>query len=115
MQNLKTGCLIAFSCESGAILAKRPAEDRLNLRHFGFLLGLAYQIQDDILDIEGSQSSLGKPIGMDANKRSLVALLGVKESKKYLLELQEEMFQLIHPYNQPIFNDLITWTARRKA
>jgi len=48
MQNLKTGCLIAFSCESGAILAERPSEDRLKLRHFGFLLGLAYQIQDDI-------------------------------------------------------------------
>lgn len=115
MQNLKTGCLIAFSCESGAILGQAPAEDRQKLRHFGFLLGLAYQIQDDLLDIEGNATSLGKPIGMDADKRSLVVLLGVKESKSYLRSLQDEIFQLIRPYQQPLFDEITTWVTTRRA
>lgn len=115
MQNLKTGCLIAFSCESGAILGEAPLDDRQRLRHFGFLLGLAYQIQDDLLDIEGNATSLGKPIGMDSDKRSLVVLLGARESKRYLRSLEDEMSQLMRPYQQPLFNEIITWVTARKA
>jgi farnesyl diphosphate synthase len=115
MQNLKTGCLIAFSCEAGAILAEAPAEDRQHLRQFGFLLGLAYQVQDDLLDIEGNAQDLGKPVGIDGDKRSLVALLGIEESKNYLRSLQEELSQLIRPYQQPLFDGIIAWVTTRKA
>lgn len=115
MQDLKTGCLIAFSCEAGAILAQAPVEDQQRLRQFGFLLGLAYQIQDDLLDIEGNASSLGKPTGMDADKRSLVVLLGADESKRYLRILQDDMTRLIRPYHQPLFDEMITWVTTRKA
>ena len=114
MQNLKTGRLIAFSCEAGAILAQAPLPDHQRLRQFGFLLGLAYQVQDDLLDIEGNRETLGKPVGMDGDKRSLVALLGVKESKNYLHTLQQEMFQLIRFYKQPCFDEIITWVTTRK-
>ncbi|MGV8948279.1 MAG: polyprenyl synthetase family protein [Candidatus Paracaedibacter sp.] len=113
MQNLKTGCLIAFSCEAGAILAQAPLSDHQRLRQFGFLLGLAYQVQDDLLDIEGNIEDLGKPVGMDGDKRSLVALLGVEGSKNYLRKLQEEMFQLIFPYQQPFFDEIINWVTIR--
>lgn len=114
MQNLKTGCLIALSCEAGAILAEASADDRTRLRQFGFLFGLAYQIQDDLLDIEGNVKDLGKPIGMDKEKRSLVALLGVEESKRYLRSLQGDMAQLMYSYQHPLFDEIITWvTARR--
>ena len=61
MQNLKTGCLIAFSCEAGAILAQASEKDRSTLRQFGFLLGLAYQIQDDLLDIEARRPASASP------------------------------------------------------
>jgi farnesyl diphosphate synthase len=115
MQNLKTGCLMAFSCEAGVILAQRPQEDRQRFRHFGFLFGLVYQIHDDLLDIEGSAQDLGKPVGMDTHKRSLVALLGHFESKQYLASLQEEMFYLVAPYAQPLFEDLIAWATTRKG
>jgi farnesyl diphosphate synthase len=115
MQHLKTGCLIAFSCEAGAILAQAPTEDQQRLRQFGFSLGLAYQIQDDLLDIEGNASNLGKPTGMDADKRSLVVLLGIDESKRYLHVLQDDMSQLIRPYHQPLFDEMITWVTTRKA
>ena len=111
MQNLKTGCLFAFSCEAGAILAQRPIDDRQLLRQFGFLWGLAYQIRDDLLDIEGDSAVLGKPTGMDGDKRSLVAFLGVKESRHYLTSLQEEMTRLIKPYQQPLFDEFIAWIA----
>lgn len=113
MQNLKTGCLIAFSCESGAILGETPNEERARLRRFGFLLGLAYQIQDDLLDVEGTAERLGKPVGMDANKRSLVALLGVKESKCYLQSLQREMTELTRSYKETLFDDIATWATTR--
>lgn len=115
MQNLKTGCLIAFSCESGAILAQASLEERKLLRQFGLLLGLAYQIQDDLLDIEGNAKSLGKPIGMDEDKRSLVVLLGVQKCKEYLKSLKEEMSLLIRDYRQPIFHELINWVTTRQV
>jgi len=115
MQNLKTGCLMAFSCEAGAILKAAPREDRQRFRHFGFLFGLAYQIRDDLLDSEGNAQDLGKPVGMDANKRSLVALLGHSESKRYLASLQEQMSRLIAPYAQPLFENLIAWATTRKG
>ncbi len=115
MQNLKTGCLIAFSCEAGAILAEAPLEDRERLRRFGFLLGLAYQIQDDLLDIEGNATELGKPIGMDGEKRSLVALLGPVESKRSLRTLQDDMFHLMRPYRQPLFEEIIAWVTTRRG
>jgi len=115
MQNLKTGCLIAFSCEAGAILGHASTQDQDSLRDFGFLLGLAYQIQDDLLDIEGSATSLGKPTGMDGDKRSLVVLLGVEESRRYLYTLQDEMLKLIAPYQEPLFNEIIDWVTSRKV
>jgi farnesyl diphosphate synthase len=115
MQNLKTGCLIAFSCEAAAILAEAPTDKRHLLRQFGFLLGLAYQIQDDLLDIEGNAEDLGKPVGLDADKRSLVVLLGVEESKRYLENLQDQMTHLIHPFAEPLFGDIITWVATRTS
>lgn len=115
MQNLKTGCLIAFSCESGAILGQASPEECQRLRDFGFLLGLAYQIQDDLLDIEGDAANLGKPVGMDASKRSLVAFLGAQESKRYLHALQEELSRLISAYKRPLFEEIITWAATRQA
>lgn len=115
MQNLKTGCLFAFSCEAGAILGQASLEECQRLRQFGFLLGLAYQIQDDLLDIEGNAQDLGKPTGMDSDKRSLVALLGIIESKRYLSTLQDEMSRLIAPYQQPLFDEITTWVATRTA
>lgn len=113
MQNLKTGCLIAFSCEAGAILAEAPLQDRQHLRQFGFLLGLAYQIQDDLLDSEGNAKDLGKPVGMDGDKRSLVVLLGIEDSKRYLRSLQDELSRLVNSYQQPLFDEMITWVTTR--
>ena len=83
LQRMKTGALIAFSCESGAILAKAPHELRTALRGYAHDLGLAFQIADDLLDVEGSAAETGKPVGADiaAGKATFVSILGVPRAR----------------------------------
>jgi farnesyl diphosphate synthase len=83
LQRMKTGALIAFSCEAGAILAKAPAEPRTALRGYAHDLGLAFQIADDLLDVEGSAEETGKPVGADAaaGKATFVSILGVERAR----------------------------------
>jgi farnesyl diphosphate synthase len=83
LQRLKTGALIAFACESGAILAKASSELRLALRGYAHDLGLAFQIADDLLDVEGSAAETGKPVGADAaaGKATFVSILGAERAR----------------------------------
>ncbi|HXO91775.1 MAG TPA: farnesyl diphosphate synthase [Stellaceae bacterium] len=83
LQRMKTGALIAFSCEAGAILAKVPSEPRSALRGYAHDLGLAFQIADDLLDVEGSEVETGKPVGADAvaGKATFVSILGVARAR----------------------------------
>ena len=83
LQRMKTGALIAFSCEAGAILAKAPSELRTALRGYAHDLGLAFQIADDLLDVEGSAAETGKPVGADAaaGKATFVSILGVARAR----------------------------------
>jgi farnesyl diphosphate synthase len=83
LQRMKTGALIAFSCEAGAILAKAPSELRMALRGYAHDLGLAYQIADDLLDVEGSAAEIGKPVGADAmaGKATFVSILGAERAR----------------------------------
>jgi farnesyl diphosphate synthase len=83
LQRMKTGALIAFACEAGAILARAPHEVRLALRGYAHDLGLAFQIADDLLDVEGSAEETGKPVGADAaaGKATFVSILGVERAR----------------------------------
>jgi farnesyl diphosphate synthase len=83
LQRLKTGALIAFSCEAGAILGKAGREQRHALRGYAHDLGLAFQIADDLLDIEGSAAETGKPVGSDAaaGKATFVTILGLERAR----------------------------------
>jgi farnesyl diphosphate synthase len=83
LQRMKTGALIAFACEAGAILAKAPAELRTALRGYAHDLGLAFQIADDLLDVEGVAAETGKPVGADAasGKATFVSILGVERAR----------------------------------
>jgi farnesyl diphosphate synthase len=83
LQRMKTGALIAFSCEAGAILATAASRQRTALRGFAHDLGLAFQIADDLLDVEGSAAETGKPVGADAaaGKATFVSILGVERAR----------------------------------
>jgi farnesyl diphosphate synthase len=89
LQRLKTGALIAFSCEAGAILGKARIEQRLALRGYAHDLGLAFQIADDLLDIEGSAAETGKPVGSDAvaGKATFVTILGIERARAQAVHL----------------------------
>jgi farnesyl diphosphate synthase len=79
LQSLKTGALIGFASEAGAILAGASQDERRRLADYAADLGLAFQIADDLLDVEGSAAETGKAVGKDAarGKATFVSLLGV--------------------------------------
>ena len=83
LQALKTGRLIQFSAEAGAILGRAPLPQRHILAAFGRDLGAAFQIADDLLDAEGTTAETGKTTGKDAaaGKATLVAVLGVERAR----------------------------------
>lgn len=81
---LKTGELIRVSCELGCIAAGAGEKERNAARAYAAGIGLAFQIVDDILDVTGDESALGKPIGSDESndKQTYVSLLGIDKSKE---------------------------------
>jgi farnesyl diphosphate synthase len=83
MQQLKTGALIAFCAEAGAILARVPEDRRVGLRGYAHDLGLAFQIADDLLDVEGDAAVTGKAVGKDAaaGKATFVSLMGIAQAR----------------------------------
>jgi farnesyl diphosphate synthase len=90
LQRLKTGALIGFACEAGAILGGAAPAELQALRGYAADLGLAFQIQDDLLDVTGDAEVTGKDSGHDAaaGKATVVALLGVAESRHRLEALR---------------------------
>ena len=91
LQNMKTGCLIAASCRLGAILGDAGDRDCDALAAYGIAMGLAFQIADDVLDVESSAAVTGKATGKDAaaGKATFVSRLGLEGAKTYARELAE--------------------------
>lgn len=92
IQRMKTGALIRFSAEAGAILAGAAPEQRHALCAYGEALGAAFQIADDLLDAEGDAQATGKAVGKDAaaGKATFVTVLGVAGARARLAELNAE-------------------------
>lgn len=92
LQQLKTGALISFACTAGAILGHAPPAKTQALKAYAHDLGLAFQIADDILDIEGTTEQLGKAAGKDeaAGKATFVSLMGLEEAKIHASMLAEQ-------------------------
>ena len=116
LQKLKTGCLLRAACELGCAAAGATDEDTLTrARAYGEKLGLAFQIEDDILDIEGDAATLGKSIGKDAasEKSTFPSLLGLEECRELAAKLTEEAVNAVKPLNGHAFSS--NWHAARPA
>lgn len=92
LQRMKTGDLIAVSAEAGAILGKASDDARSALHAYAHDIGLAFQIADDLLDVEGDAATVGKATGKDAgaNKATFVSLLGVDKARQQAAMLSEQ-------------------------
>ncbi len=100
LQAMKTGALIRFSCEAGAILGRADPEGRRRIRRYGEIIGLAFQLADDLLDATATPEALGKATAKDQarGKATLVALYGVKETRARLANLVAEAEGLLAPF-----------------
>jgi farnesyl diphosphate synthase len=112
LQALKTGALIAASVEMGAILGHVPAEGRTHLRGYARDVGLAFQIVDDIMDVEGDAALAGKALGKDAaaGKATFVSLMGLDRAKQQAEMLVEQSISHLAGYGSEA--DLLRAIAR---
>tara|TARA_B100000965_G_scaffold152077_1_gene126424 strand:+ start:816 stop:1715 length:900 start_codon:yes stop_codon:yes gene_type:complete len=92
LQRMKTGELIAVSAEAGAILGKASEDARAALHAYAHDIGLAFQIADDLLDVEGDAATVGKATGKDAGagKATFVSLLGIEKARQQADMLSEQ-------------------------
>ncbi|MEZ5708428.1 MAG: polyprenyl synthetase family protein [Blastomonas sp.] len=112
LQQLKTGALIAASVEMGAILGHVPPEARTHLRGYARDIGLAFQIADDLLDVEGDEEKAGKALGKDAaaGKETFLSLLGVERAREQAHFLVEQSIDHLQDYGREA--DLLRALAR---
>ncbi len=99
---LKTGKLITASVESGAISVGADPKTIIKLRSYADQIGLAFQVADDILNIEGDPEIMGKSTGSDAqnDKMTFPAIIGLDESKKYAKQLVENAVEVISHFDE---------------
>lgn len=119
MQRMKTGKLMAFSCESGAILGKGGDMYRRALTSYAYDLGLAFQVTDDILDLEGDPRTTGKPANQDekAGKSTFVSTLGIEQAQQRANMLVEQAIRHLHVFQgrAKMLEELAYYVLRRRA
>jgi len=100
LQAMKTGALLRFGCQAGGILAEASAPQRKALERFGAAIGKAFQIADDLLDLEGDPALVGKSTGKDAEagKATMVSVLGPAGAKALLRQLVAEAEKALSPF-----------------
>lgn len=100
LQQLKTGALIGFCAEAGAILARASEDVRNSLRGYARDLGLAFQIADDLLDVEGDAAVTGKAVGKDAaaGKATFLSLIGIERARTQAQLLVDQAKAHLHGF-----------------
>jgi farnesyl diphosphate synthase len=119
LQAMKTGALIRYACEAGAIVAGAPPADRERLAEFGSAIGLAFQLADDLLDVTANAETMGKATGKDqaAGKATLVALHGVDWARRQLSGLVEQAHSMLEPYGEraAVLKSAANFIAERRS
>ncbi|GGB48244.1 (2E,6E)-farnesyl diphosphate synthase [Shewanella inventionis] len=118
LHNKKTGALISCAVEMALIAANAPAEQYLLMMQYAKTLGLAFQVQDDILDITSSTQELGKPQGSDeqSNKSTFPKLLGLPGAKACAEQLIQDALSALTklPYNSQLIADFARYIIERR-
>jgi len=112
LQQLKTGALITFCLEAGAIMGRVPPEGRSRLRGYARDVGLAFQIIDDLLDAEGEEAKTGKRVNKDkaAGKETFVSLLGADRARQQANLLVDQAVEFLQSFGHEA--DLLRAIAR---
>lgn len=119
LQSMKTGRLIEFSAEAGAILGRASSPQRQALARYGRELGAAFQIADDLIDTESSTAEMGKTAGKDsaAGKATLVAILGPTRAREQATRLAEQACRHLDPFGEraELLRALASYVVARRA
>jgi farnesyl diphosphate synthase len=119
LQSMKTGALIVFACEAGTILAGATAARRRALTDYGTALGLAFQLADDLLDVNGDAAIVGKAVAkdQDAGKGTLVRLIGVEAARERLALFQAMALDALAPFGAGagILAEAVAFVANRRS
>jgi len=119
LQAMKTGALLSFACRSGGILGEASEAERAALERYGSAVGRAFQIADDLLDVEGDPALVGKQTGKDAEagKATMVGILGTEGARSRLRVLVAEAASALAPFGDAaaILIDAARFVAERDA
>jgi farnesyl diphosphate synthase len=119
LQALKTGRLIQYSAESGAVLGRAPWQVRTQIAAYGRDLGAAFQIADDVLDAIGTAAQIGKTAGKDeaAGKATVVSILGIERAEAQARMLCEQSKAHLEHFGPEAdrLRSLATWVVSRKS
>ncbi len=119
MQRMKTGKLMAFACEAGAILGKASEQHRKALLNYAHDLGLAFQVTDDILDVEADPIATGKPANQDsqAGKSTFVSTMGKEQARQRAEMLVAQAKSHLHSFNGRaiLLEQLADYVLQRRA
>ena len=119
LQTMKTGALLRFGCLAGAILGEATPAQREALDRYGTVLGEAFQIADDLLDVEGDAATVGKATGKDAavGKGTFVSVLGLEPAKARLNTLVTEAEKALSAFGRDgdVLKMAARFVAERKA
>ncbi len=119
LQALKTGRLIQYSAEAGAILGRAGQRQRHQIAAFGRDLGAAFQIADDLLDVEGTTEETGKTAGKDAaaGKATMVAVLGQEMARAHADMLARQAAEHLDGFGEPaaLLRALAAFTVKRRS
>jgi len=109
LQQMKTGALIAFCLEAGAIMGRVPPEGRAHIRGYARDIGLAFQIADDLLDAEGDATLAGKALNKDAaaGKATFLSLLGVARARAQANAWMDWQLSVLGPAITPCFVGMV--------
>jgi farnesyl diphosphate synthase len=115
LQAMKTGALIQFACEAGAMLGGANRQQRDALRSYGAHLGIVFQIADDLLDATGDSGTVGKATGKDAaaGKATQVSLLGIEAAKEFLNSMVSAALDDLKPFGSD--GDILAQAVRFAA